>query len=93
MVPAMGNCLGGPGPNAFDILGELDKRVEGGPSPERIIASKHANDLGFLLNMPTGQALSTRPLCAYTKVARWTGKGATSDAENFQCILSSEPGI
>lgn len=93
MVPAMGHCLGGPGPNAFDILGELDKWVEGGPAPERIIASKYANDLALLLNMPTGQALSTRPLCAYPKVARWTGEGATNDAENFQCILPSEPGI
>lgn len=87
MVPAMGHCFGGPGPNSFDILGELDKWVEGAPAPDKIIASKYANDLAVFLNMPTGPALSTRPLCAYPKVAKYTGEGSTTDAANFQCVI------
>jgi feruloyl esterase len=27
----------------------------------------------------------TRPLCAYPKVARWTGEGSMDDAANFIC--------
>ena len=92
MVPSMGHCFGGPGPNAFDSLGELDKWVEGAPAPDRIIASKYANDLAVFLNMSTGPALSTRPLCAYPRVARWSGEGATTDAANFQCVVPQESG-
>lgn len=85
MVPAMGHCFGGPGPNTFDMLAELDAWVEGGPAPERIVAAKYANDLAQLLNMPAGRALSTRPLCAYPQVARWKGEGATTDEASFEC--------
>ncbi|WP_291834268.1 tannase/feruloyl esterase family alpha/beta hydrolase [Brevundimonas sp.] len=89
MVPAMGHCFGGPGPNTFDMLGELDAWVEGAPAPERIVASKYANDLAQLLNMPAGQPQSTRPLCAYPKVARWKGEGATTDEANFECVVQT----
>ena len=27
----------------------------------------------------------TRPLCVYPKVAKYTGKGSTDAAENFEC--------
>lgn len=88
MVPSMGHCFGGPGPNTFDMLAELDAWVEGAPAPERIVASKYANDLAQLLNMPLGRPLSTRPLCAYPRVARWKGEGATDDAANFECVAT-----
>jgi hypothetical protein len=34
----------------------------------------------------TGEALPTRRLCAFPQRARWTGRGSTDDAANFQCI-------
>lgn len=86
MVPAMGHCFGGAGPNTFDMLGELDAWVEGAPAPQRIVASKYANDLAQLLNMPAGRPLSTRPLCAYPATARWKGEGSTDDEANFECV-------
>ena len=58
-----------------------------GLTPDRIVASKYTNDLAQLLNMPTGRALSTRPLCAYPAVARWKGEGATNDEANFECVV------
>lgn len=91
MVPAMGHCFSGPGPNTFDSLGVLDAWVEGGPAPDRIVASKYSNDLAQLLNLPTGRALSTRPLCAYPAVARWKGEGATNDEANFECVVPPPP--
>ena len=93
MVPAMGHCFGGPGPNAFDSLAVLDAWVESGSAPDRIVASKYANDLAPLLNMPTGPALSTRPLCAYPAVARWKGDGSTNDEANFVCIVPPKADI
>lgn len=93
MVPAMGHCFGGPGPNAFDSLAVLDAWVESGSAPDRIVASKYANDLAPLLNMPTGPALSTRPLCAYPATARWKGEGATTDEANFVCVVSPQSEI
>ena len=39
-VPGMGHCFGGAGCDAFDKLTELDRLVESGKAPDRIIASK-----------------------------------------------------
>jgi feruloyl esterase len=75
MVPGMLHCGQGPGPNSFDMLTALDNWVDKGVAPERIIAS-HAT---------RGMVDRTRPLCAYPKVAVYTGRGSTDDAANFAC--------
>jgi feruloyl esterase len=77
MVPGMGHCGGGEGPNTFDMMAPLEQWVEKGQAPARILAS-HAID---------GKVDRTRPLCAYPQVARYTGTGSTDDAENFTCRL------
>ena len=71
MVPGMGHCGGGTGPNSFDALTPLEAWVEKGIAPEEILAKG--------TNM-------TRPLCAYPKVARYKGSGDTNDASSFQCV-------
>ncbi len=35
MVPGMGHCNGGPGPNSFDALGALDQWVSAGTAPQK----------------------------------------------------------
>jgi len=35
-----------------------------------------------------GSLERTRPLCAYPKVARWSGRGSTDDAANFSCVAA-----
>ncbi len=77
MVPGMGHCSGGPGPNTFDSLGALEQWVEHNIAPERIIAA----------HLTSGVVDRTRPLCPYPLVARWTGIGSTDDAANFVCEL------
>ncbi len=79
LAPGMGHCGGGPGPNQFDALGALEKWVEQGSAPDRLIAT-HVTD---------GKADRTRPLCPYPQVARWKGAGSTDDAASFVC--ASEP--
>ncbi len=75
MVPGMGHCSGGEGPDSFDSLGALESWVEQGKAPERIIAAHQTQ----------GQVDRTRPLCAYPRVARYSGTGSIDDAANFTC--------
>jgi feruloyl esterase len=75
MVPGMGHCAGGEGPNTFDIVSALEQWVEQGHAPEQIIASHSQN----------GTVDRTRPLCPYPQVARYKGSGSIDDAANFTC--------
>ena len=76
LVPGMGHCSGGPGPNAFDGLSALDAWVTQGTSPSEIIAT----------HTTKGAVDRSRPLCPYPQVARWKGSGSTDDAANFECV-------
>ncbi|MFN0087644.1 MAG: tannase/feruloyl esterase family alpha/beta hydrolase, partial [Blastocatellia bacterium] len=94
MVPGMQHCGGGPGPSQFgstvtsgqsdpeqDMTLALEKWVEEGRVPDRIIASKRIS--------PT--LVRTRPLCPYPQVARHKGSGSTNDAANFTCEAETAP--
>lgn len=75
MVPGMGHCGGGEGPNVFDKVSVIEQWVENGKAPDQIVAS-HISD---------AKVDRTRPLCPYPQVARYTGAGSTNDAANFVC--------
>jgi len=77
MVPGMGHCRGGPGPDEFDALTALEDWVEHGVAPESMIASKTI----------AGEVVRTRPLCVYPQVARYQGSGSTDAAANFSCAV------
>jgi feruloyl esterase len=64
------------------MFGELVKWVETGQAPERITASLTQNN----------QVVRSRPLCAYPRVATYTGSGSTNDAKNFVCEVPFEYG-
>jgi len=91
MVPGMGHCGGGPGPNSFgnadpsgrvdpehDVVSALDRWVEKGAAPDKIIGT------GTAVGEPS--KVLTRPLCPYPQVAHYNGKGDTNDAANFACM-------
>ena len=75
MVPGMLHCSGGPGADTFDPLTVLERWVEKGEAPETVPAAHLTN----------GMATRTRPLCAYPKVAIYSGQGSTDRAENYAC--------
>jgi feruloyl esterase len=75
MVPGMGHCGGGEGPNTFDMLAALEQWVEHGRAPDQIIASHSTNRV----------VDRTRPLCPYPEVATYRGSGNINDASNFVC--------
>ena len=78
MVPGMGHCGGGEGPNTFDMLAALERWVEQRQAPDQIPA---AHSTG-------GRVDRTRPLCPFPRVATYKGSGSTDEAANFVCAPS-----
>jgi TonB family protein len=92
MVPGMQHCAGGPGANSFgqsgmladpqhDVRAALEQWVEKGLAPDKIIATKFANDADHSQGVKL-----TRPLCPYPQSARYKGAGNDKDAANFKCV-------
>jgi tannase/feruloyl esterase len=93
MVPGMAHCSGGDGPNAFgngtnngpvidadhDLLQALERWVEQGVAPEKIIATHYVN------NTPASGVQFQRPLCPFPQVARYT-VGDPMNAASFKCV-------
>ena len=62
-----------------DMDAALERWVEQGKAPERIIATQ------MKPRISPAEILRTRPLCAYPLTAHWTGSGNTDNADNFVC--------
>jgi len=89
MVPGMGHCGGGNGPNTFgnrpgvpadpdhDVVAALEQWVEQGVAPKQLIGT------GKVSGDPS--ATLTRPLCSYPQTAHYNGMGDTNQAANFTC--------
>ncbi len=77
MVPGMGHCSGGEGPDSFDKIAALEQWVEQGKAPERIVATHRT----------AGKVDRTRPLCPYPQVARYKGSGSIDDEAHFVCVI------
>ena len=75
MVPGMGHCGGGDGPNEFDMLAALEQWREHGKVPTEILASQ----------VNEGRVSRTRPLCPFPQIAKYKGSGSIDRAENFVC--------
>ena len=89
LMPGVGHCGGGVGPDQADFLGALERWREKGESPAQITATRGAGRG----NPPSpsgsgGQAATpmSRPLCPFPQVARYRGTGSTNDAANFSCV-------
>src|SRR5882762_1813665 len=94
LMPGMQHCGGGPGPDAIgapfalpapvmdaehDVLSALERWVERGKPPSKLIATKYAG------GNPAAGVVMQRPVCPYPKAAVYTGRGSTNDAANFRC--------
>jgi feruloyl esterase len=75
MVPGMGHCGGGDGPNEFDMLAALEQWREQGRTPAHVLASQ----------LSDGKVIRTRPLCPYPQIAKYKGSGSIDRAESFAC--------
>ena len=75
MVPGMNHCVGGEGPNVFDMVSALDAWVDKNEAPEQVVAS----------HSTAGKVDRTRPLCPYPQVAKYKGTGSIDEYTNFVC--------
>jgi len=74
LVPGMGHCGGGSlTTDSFDLLTALVNWVERDVPPEAVVATRNA------------EPRLTRPLCAYPRYARYSGRGDQTDAASFAC--------
>jgi Tannase and feruloyl esterase len=95
MVPGMTHCYFGPGATSFGGVGQqippvrdathdvqtaLERWVEEGVAPERLVATKYTDD-----KAATRTVLLTRPLCVYPAVAHYSGSGDPNAAPSFVC--------
>lgn len=71
MLPAVGHCIGGPGPDRVDYVEALDKWVSSKTAPDELIAG-----------WPAG---GSRKLCAYPKKAVYGGTGDGKSPDQFRC--------
>lgn len=102
MVPGMGHCYGGTGPNTFG--GTLQPQIGGALQPglptdaahdalaalvrwvENGIAPTQIIATKYTDDVTTAGVAMTRPLCPYPSVAHYLGSGDPTDAANFTCI-------
>jgi feruloyl esterase len=75
LMPGMGHCRGGIGPDQANYLRAIEDWVENGNPPERIVASRTRD----------GETDMTRPLCPYPQVAVWDREGDPNDEASFSC--------
>jgi len=75
MVPGVGHCGAGAGPDQVNWMAALERWRESGKAPDRIEAARVVNN----------RVAMTRPLCPYPQIAKYTDIGSTNDAQNFVC--------
>jgi feruloyl esterase len=74
LVPGMGHCGGGSlTTDSFDLLTALTNWVEKDIAPDSVVGARRE------------PPRLTRPLCAYPRYARYSGRGDQNDAANFTC--------
>lgn len=87
LVPGMDHCWGvtGLAPDIFDPVAVLEKWVEQGEPPARIIATQYASNGK---RMGDGEIVRTRPLCPYPLEAQYTGVGSVNSAQSYRCAAA-----
>lgn len=79
-IPGMDHCQGGPGCDTFDKLGLIDGWSGGGAAPDAFVARKWID----------GTSKREQLVCAYPRVAKYSGSGAMDRSEDFACRLPGE---
>jgi feruloyl esterase len=80
LAPGAQHCISAAGPAPADPLAPVVNWVEHGHAPASIQAK--------VTDPAASAGTLSRPLCAYPKVARYTGHGSTTQAANFTCAQS-----
>jgi len=71
LIPGMGHCGDGPGPNKTDVATAIMNWVENGKAPEKVIVIEN------------GAVVASRPIYPCPTISRWDGKGDPKKAESY----------
>lgn len=75
LAPGVGHCMGGAGPDQFNLQQAIEAWVEKDHAPDRLIASTR----------PSAPEQLSRPLCPYPAIARYA-RGPRDQASSFVCV-------
>jgi feruloyl esterase len=95
MVPGMGHCAEGSGPNNFGNADIADPSVSPQDAGHDVVlaldrwVTQGVAPEKIIGTGKIGGAAMTRPLCPYPKVARYKGRGDSNDAASFECVDES----
>ncbi len=93
MFPSVYHCVGGFGPDQFDLLTPIVRWVEQGAAPTRIIATQLQAEPNPYWPSPStgGKVVRTRPVFPYPMVARYSGSGSVTSAASFVGVMPAAP--
>ena len=75
LVPGLGHCFGGPGPDQLEALAALEAWVERDEAPAQILAHKVEN----------GKTVRSLPLCPYPAAPVWDREGDPMASTSYRC--------
>jgi tannase/feruloyl esterase len=78
LLPGVGHCGGGPGPDSVDWITAIEQWVEDDAAPERLIASKVDEQDTIIME---------RPICPHPKLVTYDGAGDPDAATSFSCSV------
>lgn len=76
MLPGVGHCGGGKGPQPGNLQIVLEDWVERGVAPDNVVVT----------NTSGSRVTRSRPMCAWPKVAIYKGSGSLAQASSFNCV-------
>ena len=88
MVPGMNHCTGGIGAYAIDYLDAMERWVEKGEAPDKLLSVHPKTAPPFPTKFPIDPAnvQFSRPVFPYPVAARYSGQGDANDAANFRPV-------
>ncbi|WP_336951512.1 tannase/feruloyl esterase family alpha/beta hydrolase [Sphingobium aromaticivastans] len=94
MVPGMNHCTGGDGAWMIDYIDALEKWVEGGKAPEKLVGyhpREGSTPPAYYSKLPEKpDAAFSRAFYAWPAETRYDGKGDPNDAASFRPLPSSK---
>jgi len=90
MLPGVAHCRRGPGADQVDWLGYLERWVEQGEAPAEVTAHHLVTEENYLglprkrFPLPAAQFDRARPVYAWPRAARYSGRGDAADPRNWE---------
>jgi feruloyl esterase len=93
MMPGMGHCRGGNGPDTVDWLSAIEAWVEQGTAPPSLmsyqVTARADAESPPRFPLPSNRVLAARPLYPFPSYAEYRGSGPATDPTSFEPATGS----